>query len=172
MAEIQEREVKIIDVDPDTVRTKLRDNGIEKKTEGRIRSQFYDFPDGRIEEQGVLRLRSYGDDQFITYKEMTSQDNIKEMRELEIDIDDMETTAAMFEALGLEKIRSSSKYREKWTQGEIEYVLDKYDDIPWVLEIEAPGTEQLEAAVTDLGYTMDETKTWDAQQLRSHYDAD
>lgn len=169
---MDEREVKVIDVDPDTVREQLEDRGIEQKQAGEIESRFYDFQDGRIEDQGVLRLRRYGDKTFVTYKEMRSQDDVKDMKEIEFGVDDLEAVASMFEAMGLEEIRSSSKYREKYRDGDLEYVLDKYDDVPWVLEIEAPDRDQLHAAVEDLGYSMDETRTWDAAELLAAYDAD
>lgn len=172
MMTMQEREVKIVDVDPQAVRDKLRKHEIDKKKEGEIQSRFYDFPDSRIEANGVLRLRQYSEESFVTYKAMNEQDTIKNMNEIEFHVDDLDATAAMFEALGLKEIRSSSKYREKWHDGEIEYVLDKYDEIPWVLEIEAPDEQQLEAAVTDLGYSMDETKAWDAADLFAAYDVE
>ncbi|MDY6778344.1 MAG: hypothetical protein SVU32_06760, partial [Candidatus Nanohaloarchaea archaeon] len=65
--------------------------------------------------------------------------------------------------------RTSQKHRTKYVDGDVEYVIDSYPDIPPLLEIEAPSEDQVFRAFDELGYGREETVPWDAQQVREHY---
>ncbi|MBY6294236.1 hypothetical protein GLU60_02495 [Nanohaloarchaea archaeon H01] len=56
----------------ENLKDKIEDLGAEKVFDSHIESQFYDFPDGRIEEEGLLRLRKREDKIFITRKKEVS----------------------------------------------------------------------------------------------------
>lgn len=168
---MEEVEAKLLEVDEDEVYSALADSGAEKVFEGDVRSEFYDFPDGRIEEDGVLRLREMGEKTFVTLKKDISREESKVMEEIEFGVDDAGAFRTFLSSLGLEKIRESRKHRSKWKDGDVEYVVDTYPGIPPLLEIEAPDTDYLEEAFTDLGYDFGETVSWDAGQVFDHYDS-
>jgi adenylate cyclase class 2 len=167
---MEEVEAKLLEVDEDEIYDALADSGAERVFEGDVRSEFYDFPDGRIEEEGVLRLRKMGDKTFVTLKRDISREESKVMEEIEFGVEDPDAFRSFLTSIGLEKIRESHKHRSKWEDGDVEYVVDSYPGIPPLLEIEAPDTAYLEEAFTELGYDFEETVSWDAGQVFDHYD--
>ncbi len=168
---VEEIEAKVLEVEPEKVYDRLREIGAEKVFDSEIESEFYDFPDDRIEQQGTLRLRREGDRVYITGKKDLSRDGAKRMEEYEFFIDGMDDARSVLtEIIGLEKVHESSKHRTKWEKGNVEYVVDEYPGIPPLLEVEAPGEEELRSALEELGYTMEETVSWDARELQEHYD--
>lgn len=170
---MQEIEAKILEVDPGEVAERLEEVGAEQVFDGPVRSRFYDFPDGRIEAQGSLRLRQLGDEEaFLTYKQEVSRDGAKEMTETEFGVDDYEEAATFLELLGLEEVERNQKHRQKWYREDIEYVVDTYEGVPPVLEVEAPDRDQLDAALEELGYDPEDAVYWDASELLDHYEAD
>ncbi|QKQ98733.1 CYTH domain-containing protein [Candidatus Nanohaloarchaea archaeon] len=170
---MKEIEAKILEVDPAEIRRKMQEMNAEKKFEGKVQSEFYDYEDGRIEENGILRLRRLGSETILTRKtDEENQDGAKVMEEIEFEVGDMDEARALLTSLGLEQIHSSEKTRAKWHHGRIEYVIDWYPDIPALLEIEAPTQQELTEAIEDLGYNPDEAKDWDSHDLYQHYDAE
>lgn len=111
-----EIEAKLLEVDKERVSEKIEDLGAKKAFEGKMRSEFYDFPDGRIEENGLLRLRTKGSESFITRKIDVSQDEVKEKEEIEFDVSSPEEAKQFLRSIGLEKIYSNEKKRTKWVK--------------------------------------------------------
>lgn len=166
---MDEVEAKVLEIDEQYVTEQLEEQGAEKVFDGEVTSRFYDYPDGRIEEEGVLRLREAGDHTFITYKIDVSRDGAKTMEEIEFDVSSTEMADRFLRELGLEEIRSSWKHRQKWERGDIEYVIDEYPGIPALLEIEAPDEQRMYDAFEELGYERSDLKSWDASQVHEHY---
>jgi len=170
---MQEIEAKLLEVDPQEVAGRLDELGAEQVFDGDVRSRFYDFPDGRIEDQGSLRLRQLGTEAaFITYKQDVSRDGAKEMTETEFTVSEYDEAAQFLELLGLEEVERSEKHRTKWYRDDLEYVVDTYPGVPPVLEIEAPSRDRLDAAIEELGYDPEDAVYWDADELMDHYGAD
>lgn len=167
---MEEIEAKVLEVDPEEIEEKLDDIGAEKKWSYDIESEFFDFPDGRIEEDGLLRVRWREDKTFVTRKKDASYDEAKVMEEIEFEISDRDAFKDFLKSLGLEKIKSSSKHRTKWTRNDTEFVIDQLDVIPPTLEIEAPSKEEMEQGFRDLGFSMDETVNWGAKKMFEKYD--
>lgn len=169
---MEEIEAKVLEIEPDSVRNQLQEHGAEQLFADEVRSLFFDYPDGRIEENGSLRLRQRGEDAFITLKQDVSREDAKVMEETEFYVDNADAAQAFLEQLGLEKIHESSKYRETWEKGDVLYVIDRYPGVPPLLEIEAPSLDALEQAYEELGYSMDDTVSWDAHDVMTHYGED
>jgi adenylate cyclase class 2 len=167
---MEEIEAKVLEVDPEEIEEKLDDIGAEKKWSYDIESEFFDFPDGRIEEDGLLRVRWREDKTFVTRKKDASYDEAKVMEEIEFEISDRDAFKDFLKSLGLEKIKSSSKHRTKWTRNDTEFVIDQLDVIPPTLEIEAPSKEEMKQGFRDLGFSMDETVNWGAKKMFEKYD--
>jgi len=164
-----EIEAKVLEINQEKLREKLNSIGAEKVFNSHIESEFYDFPDGRIEEDGVLRLRKREDKVFITRKKEVSFDDAKEMEEIEFDVSSMENAREFLKSLGLKNVHQSQKNREKWVKDDTEFVIDKLPEIPYLLEIEASSREELEEAFEKLGFNMDETVNWGAKKVREKY---
>lgn len=168
---MDEVEAKVLEIDEQAVSERLEAVGAAKVFDGEVESRFYDYPDGRIEQQGVLRLREAGDHAFITYKKDISRDGAKTMEEIEFDVSSTEMADRFLQELGLEQVRSSSKHRQKWERDEVEYVIDTYPEVPPLLEIEAPDEETMYQAFDELGYGKEDLKSWDAEQVHDHYES-
>ncbi|MDY6770995.1 MAG: class IV adenylate cyclase [Candidatus Nanohaloarchaea archaeon] len=168
---MDEIEAKVLEIDDAAVAERLAEVGAEQVMDAEVESSFYDYPDGSIEKQGVLRLRRIEEyDTFVTMKCDISRDGAKTMEETEFSVSDYEAVDAFFEQLGLQKIRESSKHRRKWEKADVEYVIDEYPGIPPLLEVEAPDEETMYEAFDELGYTKDELVAWDASQVKEHYE--
>jgi adenylate cyclase class 2 len=170
---MKEIEAKILEIDPAEIRRKMQEMNAEKKFEGEVRSEFYDYEDGRIEENGILRLRRLGSETILTRKtDKENQDGAKVMEEIEFEVSDMDEARALLTSLDLEQIHSSEKTRAKWHHDNIEYVIDWYPDIPALLEVEAPTHQELTEAIEELGYNPDNAKDWGSHELYQHYNAE
>ena len=164
-----EIEAKALDIDREKLEQKIEDLGSKKIFDSQIESEFYDFPDGRIEENGLLRLREREDKTFITRKKEISYSDAKEMEEIEFDVSSRYKMQKFLESLGLEKVHESQKNRVKWVKEDTEFVIDKLPNIPPMLEIEAPTKEELREGFEQLGFSMDETVNWGAKKVREKY---
>lgn len=171
---MEEIEAKILEVDPAEIRRKMQEMNAEKKFEGEVISEFYDFEDGRIEENGILRLRRLGSETILTRKtdDMENEDEAKILEEMEIKVSNMNEARSILTSLGLKQIHSSKKTRAKWHQGPIEYIIDWYPNILALLEIEAPTKQELTEAIKDLGYSPEDAKAWNSHDLYQHYNAE
>lgn len=164
-----EIEAKVLEVDVKKVSEKLEDIGAEKVFDSEIRSELYDFPDGRIEEDGLLRLRIRDEKSFVTRKKLIGFDEAKEMHEIEFDVSDPNEFREFMTSVGAEKKYENTKNRIKWVKDDVEFVIDKYPKIPAFLEIEAIDRNEMRRAFEDLGYSMEETVNWGAKRIFEHY---
>ena len=167
---MKEIEAKVLDVDVEELKDKLEEISAEKIFEETVKSEFYDFEDGRIEQNGQIRLRTVGKKSFITRKTDVEDDRAKVKEEIEFDIDDKNQARQFLKSIGLQKIEQGEKKRAKWHKNSVEYVIDWYPEIPPLLEIEAPSHQKLEEAFEELGYDFRETLDWGSSKLHSHYD--
>ncbi len=165
----EEIESKVLGVDPEQIEVLMKRIGAEQEFDGEVRSLFFDYPSGEIEENGVLRLRRRGDTVFVTLKNDRSRENAKCMEEIEFEVGSFDEVREFLVALGLEQLHDSRKKRTVWTKEDVEYVVDRYPAIPPLLEVEAPSTDALEQALQELGYTMDDAVSWDTNDLMQHY---
>ena len=167
---MKEIEVKVLEVDPDKIRDMMEDIGAEKKYEGSVKSRFYDYKDGRIEQEGSLRLRELETHAFITRKHSKVKDtDAKIYEEIEFDVSNTEETHLFLTSIGLKQIEECRKKRIKWEKSGTEYVLDKYPEIPWLMEVESHNKEKLSEALKELDYSLKDTVNWGATKLHSHY---
>jgi predicted adenylyl cyclase CyaB len=164
---MQEIEAKVLEIDLEQVRAKLAELGAEQVFDNDVRSVYFDAPG--MEEGDVLRLRQAGDKVFITMKEQVDHTkDSKVLEETEFAVDDFDAAMKLLTKLGKE-VASFTKYRVKWKKGKVEYVVDRYEGIPPLLEIEAPTEEQVKDAFEELGYSWGETVDWDAREVFEHY---
>lgn len=164
---MKELETRIIDIDVDDIRKKLKDLGAKQvKAEDQI-NELYDFEDGRLlSKKGYARVRTVFDKitnketVFMTTKKMLSQDTFKVMEENEVIVDNNEMARKIFTSLGLVLIQSINKYRESYRLENALIEIDINDKsfcpFPYI-EIETDSVENLDKVVKLLGYTLEDT---------------
>ncbi|MBU3227153.1 class IV adenylate cyclase [Clostridium algidicarnis] len=166
---MKELETKILDIDLDEVRNKIKYLNLENvKCENQINNLF-DFPNKTLlAKKGYARVRFVEDllnnkvVYYMTTKKMISQDKFKVMEEIEIEVSDGEEAIKLFESLGLELVGSVKKYRESYRYKnsliEIDINDESFCPFPYI-EIETSTEEELKEVVDLLGYTMEDTSS-------------
>jgi len=133
----------------DHLRVRLRELGAEWERREQELNQLFDLPGGELERnERVLRLRVIdgGAGGRLTVKgPATHGEGIKVREELEVSVDDAETTRTILDRLGYAPTVEYPKSRETWRLGSLEIALD---ELPFgtFCEIEGPHADILEAA--------------------------
>ncbi|MFO7794270.1 MAG: CYTH domain-containing protein [Candidatus Nanohaloarchaea archaeon] len=169
---MDEIELKILEIDKEDVERRLYEIGASKIFESEIHTELYRFENkDTIDDEGLLRLRVRDDEAFVTRK-MASENpdsDLKIKEEIEFDVDNPDEVRNFFKSISLNKTLENNKKRVKWVKDDVEVVLDKHEDIPWFLEIEADSKEKIEEMVEQLGYKMDRTVALGALELLDRY---
>ncbi|MCR1952466.1 MULTISPECIES: CYTH domain-containing protein [Clostridium] len=164
---MKELETRIIDIDVDSIREKLKLLGAEKVKEEYQTNNIYDFEDNRLlNVKGYARIRITDDRMsnkevvYMTTKKMLSQETFKVMEENETIVEDKIAAEKIFLSLGLNLKQSIKKYRESYKLNESLVEIDINDKsfcpFPY-LEIETTSEEKLEEILELLGYTINDT---------------
>lgn len=121
-----EVEIKFRILNLEALRNRLREIGFREVTpRTHEMNTLYDHL-GRMRSRGeVLRIRRYGDIWNLTHKSKGGNAKHKTRRELETRIEDGETLAEIFRAIGYEPSFRYEKYRSEWTDGNGHVVLDE-----------------------------------------------
>ena len=176
---MKEFETRIVDIDVDALRDKLKALGAKNtKKEDQI-NNIYDFEDGRLlSNKGYARIRSIHnllDDthtHYMTVKKLVSQDVFKVMDEFETVIMDEVEGTKIFEGLGLVQVESIKKYRESYDLNgalvEIDINDKSFFPLPYI-EVETESVEKLKEVVGLLGYSMDDTTSKTIYELIDEY---
>lgn len=164
---MKEIETRIIDINLDSIRSKLKDvNAKLVKKQNQV-NNIYDFKDQRLlNNKGYARIRiienllTNTNQYYMTTKKLLSQDKYKVMEEHEIQISDSKEGSLIFESLGLHLTQSIKKYRESYkyknTLIEIDINDTSFCPFPYI-EIETNFEEELKEVVKLLGYTLKDT---------------
>src|SRR5690606_548385 len=144
-----EIEVKILDIDIDSVRETMRKLSAPQVKDEYQNNHIYDFPDNRLlHNKGYARIRVVKDRKtgeesvYMTTKRMVSQEKFKSMEEHETRIDSEEEGIGIFEARGLtlqytvRKARESYRYRNSLV--EIDIHEKSFCPFPF-MEVESPS---------------------------------
>jgi len=148
-----EVEVKFLVADLGAFRKRLlADGGVLKKERVFERNVRFDTPDNALLKKGeLLRLRQDAAVR-VTFKGEVAEDlqsEAKVREELEVSVNDFDSTAQIFERLGFAPVQVYEKYRETFMLTDIEVVLD---EMPYGDFVELEGEEvAIKTAATDLG---------------------
>ncbi|OBR91855.1 MULTISPECIES: class IV adenylate cyclase [Clostridium] len=164
---MEECETRIIKIDSDHIRLKLKQmKAIKVKMENQTNC-IYDFEDGRlIKNKGYARIRIVEDllhnstHFYMTTKKLLSQEKYKVMEENETEILDAEAGKKIFKSLGLNLLQSIKKYREsyKYKNSLVEIDINDTSFCPFpYIEIETKSDEELNELVELLGYSIKDT---------------
>jgi adenylate cyclase class 2 len=116
------------------------------------RNWRFDTRDGCLAAKGeILRLRE-DNGVHLTYKRRIDQPEVR--REIEIEVEQVENTRALLEALGFEVTQVYEKYRQEFHWGVINIALDQLPFGDFV-EIEGPSFADIQSAASQLHLEWD-----------------
>lgn len=156
---MEEIEVKFLEVNVEELEEKLKDIGATKVGETLSRITNFDYPDYRLKaDKAWIRLRSEFGKTTLTYKQrlgVTSEDGSTRdagMKEIEISVDDFDTTKSFLHAIGLIEKFSQERKRIRWTKEDVEFDIDTWPLLPSYLEIEGPSMEKIQKISEELSF--------------------
>ncbi|MBW2997567.1 class IV adenylate cyclase [Candidatus Woesearchaeota archaeon] len=167
---MKEIEVKILEIDPEKIVAKLKELGAEKIEQGLVHAKAYDFPDDRLVKKGqYVRVRKIADRIEVVFKNPIEGEHFKINEEIEFTIDDFDAACELFTKLGMKKFADMEKYRVTYKLGNVKIEFDKYAEIPWFMEVEAPTEQEVEKIVTLFGFDIKDEKKVTAKIIKEVY---
>ena len=130
---------------------------------------MYDF--NPISPNKWIRLRTNGTKTTLTIKKIES-DKIDGTKELEIVVDDFETTNELLKELGYSPKGFQENKRIKYDLNGVEIDIDSWPKIPTYLEIEGKSEEQVYNTLELLGIPKDKSTSLDVQRIYKNYGID
>jgi adenylate cyclase, class 2 len=172
---MNEIEVKILEINQDDVISKLEKLGAEKIFDGWVESRFFDYPDNSLRaENKLLRIRSTSEGVVLGYKEKISQEKAKIMDEREVVVGSYEEIKSVLNALGFEETIYDKKYRTSYKINNVRFEIDTLENqkvkIPTFLEIEAESIDILYEYIAKLGFSKEDAKAWSGYDVLKHYE--
>lgn len=171
---MQEVEVKVLEIDPFAIRSKLEALGATPVFQGYLHALFYDlegFP--LTQKKQVLRLRKEGEQTLLTYKKSISREGAKVMDERQTEVADFEAMKSILTGLGYRAMGETYKHREVYRHPEVEFVIDRYKGdmghIPPFMEIETTDIDSLNKWIDALGIPREKALSWDTYDLVQYY---
>lgn len=175
-----EKEIKILDVNIIQLQEKLEKIWAIKTFVWFIHDIYYDFPDGeewaKMEaNKRLFRVRQKWEIHLYTIKRKRSKKSegwekgFKIADEWEREITDVESFRKVLEKYGMEKTREKKKYRISYALNGVEFDIDKYDNIPALLEIEAHTTQEIDKYIEILELQNHEKKKFGSRKLYEYY---
>ena len=153
----------------DDVRERLRDAGAECLGSVLELNRIFDRPDGSMRAGGCgLRVRTSTPldgataRSTMTFKGPVTASAYKSREEIEVGVDDGETTARMLTAMGFAQILRYEKRRESWLLQGARIELDEPPHIGLFVEIEAADEATIQAIQHRIGLA-------DAKHVRASY---
>ncbi|MBU0757310.1 MAG: class IV adenylate cyclase [Nanoarchaeota archaeon] len=165
-----EFEIKLLEIDEDKIIQKLISIGAKKVFDGDLISIYFDDKAEVFFDKGnVLRLRKKKDRTELTVKTPIDFDGIKRMDEYQTEVSDIDETKKILNALGYIERLIYKKHRKSFVLDSIHFEIDKYQDIPVFLEIEAQIEDELKKACLLLELEFNDSKPWTAKEVLEFY---
>ncbi|MBU1782755.1 CYTH domain-containing protein [bacterium] len=174
MINMEEFEVKILEIDKKEIEERLISLGAERVFEGEIHAFFFDFKDSSIKKaKDLVRLRRVGQRSFLAFKKFVESEEVKVRQELEVEVSDLKTTKLILESLGLVSWLFTRKRRLSYKLNHVHFEFDKYLDhyefVPLFLEVEAQSLEEIYKYVELLGFKKEDCQPWTILELANYY---
>lgn len=170
-----EIEGKILEVNKKEIESKLKEIGATKLfSNKKIIQENYENKELKRSKSN-LRIRQFGNEILITFKEFKEQkNNLKNCKEMEFKVDtDFKNIQKLFLAIGLKKFHGVEKIRTSYRLRDITFDIDeviKPFKIPAYLEIEAKDYKEIEKTLQLLNIPKSKAKPWGTKQLLKHYE--
>lgn len=164
-----EYEVRILEIDVDSIKKKLEDVGASFEWDRIQKRYVYDFIP-KVDSKWI-RLRTNGIKNTLTIKDLVTS-KIDGTRELEIEVDDFLNTNKILEELGYTSRNYQENRRIQYKLDGVEIDIDYWPMIPTYLEIEGSSEEEVYKVVKKLGYKLEDTTTRDVEGIYNDYGYD
>jgi len=167
-----EIEAKFPDINPDSIRTKLREVGaVQEHPEIFMRRKVFDYPDRRLEKiGGWVRVRDEGSQVTLSYKQLNDR-TLHGTKEVSVIIDDFDKACELIEAIGLPAYSYQETKREKWMLGDVEITIDTWPWIPTFVEIEGANEESVRSVASRLQFDWSKAMHGSVETVyQMHYD--
>ncbi len=173
-----EIEVKILNIEPETLRQRLRAAGCQRLRREFQRNRMYDYPDQRLYQQedgSYIRIREQRDldsgvrSNLLTLKKTLSRSGYKIADETETEVSDADSCEQFLLKLGFVRTRIDEKRRETWTLPGLHFEIDHWAGLPPYLEIEATSEAEVERGLALLGYSLADTTTLNLREVLALY---
>lgn len=135
-----EYEIRVLDIDIDTIVKKLEQLGA-KRTEEMDYKRYTFYTKNRIDTEWI-RLRTDGRNTTITYKNI-KDNTVDGTEELEVEVEDFDKTKEMIELMGLEFKGYQENRRIRYVLNGVEIDIDSWPLIPTYLEIEGKNEKEV-----------------------------
>ena len=147
-----EIEAKFLDIDPNSLREKLKT--IDAKLvypERMMTRKVFDFSDHRLEKEGAwIRVRNEGDRVTLSYKKLVDR-SLHGTKEITVVVNDFDETCNLLLVLGFKQDSFQETKREKWEFNDCEITIDTWPWIPTFVELEAPDEDIIKSLAEKLG---------------------
>ena len=164
-----EYEVKILDVDHNSIVTKLESLGAQKVMDVLQRRYVYDLIP--VDPKRWIRLRTDGSVTTVTLKSIEDL-TIDGTKELEIEVGDFAKTNILLNMLGFTSKGFQENKRIRYILDGVEIDLDRWPMIPEYMEIEGSSPEEIYRILEKLGLDKDNVVTLDVASIYDHYGFD
>ena len=164
-----EYEVRILEIDVDSIKKKLDEVGATFEWDRVQKRYVYDFIP-KVDSKWI-RLRTNGIKTTLTIKDLVTS-KIDGTRELEIEVDDFLSTNKILEELGYTPRNYQENRRIQYKLDGVEIDIDSWPMIPTYLEIEGSSEEEVYKIVEKLGYKLEDTTTRDVEGIYNDYGYD
>src|SRR3989338_3691563 len=147
---MQEIETKVLEVNVEEVKKKLKILGAEETQNTRLTVDWY-CPKGACESghPWYLRVRKTSDGKSeISWKSLEKfVGNTRQSEEINVDVSDFEKAKALLKAIGLENYAHQEKDRISFSLKDWNFDLDQYPGMPAYLEIEGISEKHVGEAI-------------------------
>ena len=164
-----EHEVKILDIDPNSVCEILSKEGFLQQEELSFKRVIFDTIPANPNEW--IRLRTDGSKTTLTYKKFL-QDSIDGVEEVEIEVSDFDNCRKILQNSGF-KAKSYQENKRKLflskVNSDVEITIDTWPGIPPYVEIEAQASDKVLDIVTRLGFSKDNITSKTTKEIYKKY---
>ena len=164
-----EYEVRVLEIDVESVKKQLKEIGATFEWDLLQRRYVYDFipkVDGKW-----IRLRTNGEKTTLTIKNVVTS-KIDGTQELEIVVDDFDKTNQILNELGYQPKGYQENRRIQYRLDDVEIDIDYWPKIPTYLEIEGPSEEKVYEVLEKLGFIKSRATTRDVEGVYQDYGYD
>ncbi|MBN2880695.1 CYTH domain-containing protein [Candidatus Woesearchaeota archaeon] len=164
---MNEVEVKILDVDVESISQKIVSLGGAKEFDDHMHAVFY-RKDGINK---TIRLRREGSRSIFCVKEKNDSSDLMIRDEFEVEVSDFGIMNDIILRLGFIKKVEVNKHRIEYKLENCHVAIDIYDDgkIPPFIEVESDNAEDVYSVVSLLGYSKEDCKPWTGHKLMKYY---
>jgi len=177
-----EKEIKILEIDLEKLQKKFEELWAKKTFEWFIHDVYYDFPNDwnyKMEDnKRLFRVRQKWETHLYTIKRKRNKKSewwekwYKIADEWEREITDVESFKKVLDWYWMTKVREKKKFRISYAYNWLEFDIDKYENIPVFMEIEAHTTEEIEEYIKILWLENNIKKDFWSRWLYKYYKLD